>query len=420
MKRITKKGFSGVLWALLLAVTLSLTADLLTAALGRPLPLLPWAVGSGALFLLLALLPVPGQVLRGDFELVLLLLFAAAVLVGGFLVFFSHTGAYSLPETEPTALYAGRRVLIVLPEARDETALVGGLAEQYVRSGSEVWVYDCDAGEIAPFGGAAHDLSLDDALEDVQPDVVIGPMNAGAASWRGAARLLDAALDAWQPATLPLVLLGRETDASADFYSANILSTQKPAAMTDRLWESRLRLPVGAPVLSRSLLAGDLYAALVLHGALTLDEAEAALNGDRVFWLRSGSAPCPGFVKLTDSAGNFLYDYYLDARGKETFSLYTVGDAAEQVYRVAVNGERCSALFKAGKLEVSCPKGRSCTVTVTSADGLYSDTVTISNPGRFYRSTVQAAERRLLHAWENARRSANCIQFAKFAFGYAE
>lgn len=89
------------------------------------------------------------------------------------------------------------------------------------------------------------------------------------------------------------------------------------------------------------------------------------------------------FIKLQDAGGNFLYDYYIDKSGRQDFSLYAVGCPAalnEDNYRVEVQGRGCTAQMGDGLLRVYCPLGRSCVVTVTSADGRASDSVLISNP----------------------------------------
>ena len=57
-----------------------------------------------------------------------------------------------------------------------------------------------------------------------------------------------------------------------------------------------------------------------------------------------------------------------------------------------VQGEHCVVKMQEGSLDVTCPKGRLCIITVTSDDGKYWDTVVISNPGRFARETMQSVE----------------------------
>ena len=81
---------------------------------------------------------------------------------------------------------------------------------------------------------------------------------------------------------------------------------------------------------------------------------------------------------------------------------------------MSLEGERCSAKISQGRvLEVSCPKGRQCIITVTSADGRFWDTVLIANPGRYDRSTAQSIERTLLRGWSLLREGSNAWQLAQ-------
>ena len=181
-------------------------------------------------------------------------------------------------------------------------------------------------------------------------------------------------------------------------------STQKPSDLSDEDWERRLRLPVSPSTLTRSLLGATGGLSSLLGGS-DPDRAAAlsTRNGDRVFWpLDSRSSWEPDCVKLTSEAGDFVYEYYIDRRGRESFEIRTSGAAAQQVYTVRCEGDRCSAKLSGGRLEVICPKGRRCTVTLASENGLYSDTVVISNPGRFYRETAPAIERFLLKLFDEA------------------
>ena len=90
----------------------------------------------------------------------------------------------------------------------------------------------------------------------------------------------------------------------------------------------------------------------------------------------------------------------IEPLGKESFTLYTVGDA-DQPYSVSVQGDKCSArIGQERTLTISCPKNQRCIVTVTSGDGKYWDTVLISNRGRFHRITAQRLEMELRLFWE--------------------
>ena len=86
-------------------------------------------------------------------------------------------------------------------------------------------------------------------------------------------------------------------------------------------------------------------------------------------------------VKIIDSKGNFIYDYYMDESGQEDFQIYSWGCSRDvSRYRVfCIGDEGCSAKVVDGKLRVTCPEGKSCTVTVSNTDGSISDTVLIKN-----------------------------------------
>ena len=98
--------------------------------------------------------------------------------------------------------------------------------------------------------------------------------------------------------------------------------------------------------------------------------------------------PDVSFVKLTDEDGNFAYDYWIEADGEQTFLLYTAGEASadRNGYSVSCTGDGCSAVLENGNVRVVCPKGKACVVTVADAQGIYTDTVYVRNPGSLERS----------------------------------
>ena len=98
------------------------------------------------------------------------------------------------------------------------------------------------------------------------------------------------------------------------------------------------------------------------------------------------------YVKLENTAGDFVYDYYIDESGQEDFDIFTDGHAADCVYTVSCDNPDCSASIHGESVSVSCPANQECEITVSNESGKYSDTVLISNPGRFMRSTGQALE----------------------------
>ena len=120
-------------------------------------------------------------------------------------------------------------------------------------------------------------------------------------------------------------------------------------------------------------------------------------------------------IKLTDSSGDFVYDYWLSA-SSEAFTLYSIGASSDWAdYRVLCSGAGCSAEVQNGELVVSCPKGRACTVTVESiSDPSLSDTVFLSNPGFFGR----LGQRTEAFLYRNYSRLQDTAAYAILRWGY--
>ena len=438
MNMIQRKGFGGVLGALVLAAELAVLADWLAVGLrGEALPRVPWLLGAGVLFLLLALLPVRRHKLPDAARHVLMLFLIVLLGSQGILLYLRRSGGYTVLDQGKSALYAGHRVLVTVPEPGEETVLAGGVIEQYLRYGSDVsFFYTGDATEDAARAAAvSYGLPAENArvrnaaaagealgafLAERQPDVVLAAAPETGVEVPDLEALLDE-LRTEAPGYEPLVLRGflrtLGTEAPADFYAANILSTQKPArSLKGFNWEKRVRLPVDAATLSRSLPVSGTGASV-----LTADAAERAVNGDKVFWPLKPAAGEnePAFVKIQNGQEDFVYDYYIDPLGRESFTLYTVGDA-DQPYSVSVQGDKCSArIGQERTLTISCPKNQRCIVTVTSGDGKYWDTVMISNPGRFYRVTGQRLEQEFRHFWEEIVPPSNSFQLATQGWEWA-
>ena len=126
-----------------------------------------------------------------------------------------------------------------------------------------------------------------------------------------------------------------------------------------------------------------------------------------------------GFVKIQNSQGDFVYDYYVNRDGVEYFELYTVGDAPADLkdYTITCSSKDNSfAEYEDGKILVSCPVYTECTVTVTSNDGKYSDTVVFSNPGLYKRSIGQKIEQYVLDSFFYSVRLNNCFSMAREAY----
>ena len=112
--------------------------------------------------------------------------------------------------------------------------------------------------------------------------------------------------------------------AEADYYALNIASTQKQNDedyITDcgshvYNWSERLRLPVRADTLSRSLLGSGGYEVLRQYRSQdTAERANGIINGDKVFWQReSGSVSYEAEFWVSSGDGSTLNDFVLTDR----------------------------------------------------------------------------------------------------------
>lgn len=102
------------------------------------------------------------------------------------------------------------------------------------------------------------------------------------------------------------------------------------------------------------------------------------------------------FSKLTDEAGNFLYDAWTNPDGTLRLKLYCFpATGADRIAESAVSADNpcCTVTAESDSVEVSCPVNESCLVSVsTGADGAVADTIRVSNPGSGERAFVHALQ----------------------------
>lgn len=108
-------------------------------------------------------------------------------------------------------------------------------------------------------------------------------------------------------------------------------------------------------------------------------------------------------IKVVDAEDNFIYDYWMDPSGTQTFGVYTRGAVGE--YTATIQGEGCTVKTEAGKITVTCPQGSSCVLQVESLDGALSDSVLLRNPGPAYRAWVGALRTLEHHVFYNIRQT---------------
>lgn len=107
--------------------------------------------------------------------------------------------------------------------------------------------------------------------------------------------------------------------ARPDFYELNLLSTgnvfEDPYYQYPRnyRWEDRVRFPVDAATLSRSLLQSKAYETLLLYYSQeAMYQAAGIVNGDKVFWNRDTNSLCYGAeITVSSSDGTVLNDFML-------------------------------------------------------------------------------------------------------------
>lgn len=397
MKQKLREGIVRAVQSLLLAAELAILADLLFALGERGLPRSAfWFLFGGGFPVFFALRGFSRKARRT----VILSAAGAAVLallaVAAAWRALLPAAAYKAPETEPKAIFAGRRVLAVVPHEDDEFNLLGGVLEEFTAAGSEVYVVFVSTGDAAgrgeervheairslalsgvpeenviflgygdgvPEGGihiynAAPDAvtpslsgrtethaapghparregvpytrenllaDLRGAIGEIRADVIFCADYDENIDHRATALFFDEALGrilAAEPDYAPLVLKGfaysTAFHAPADFFaSVNLRSTARPASERMEngvyLWEERVRLPVDAAGLSRSLYGCRGFAAAEAYESQKLWRlAPRIINGDKVFWQRRTDSLLYGAeVRVSSGNGAELCDFRL-------------------------------------------------------------------------------------------------------------
>ena len=104
------------------------------------------------------------------------------------------------------------------------------------------------------------------------------------------------------------------------------------------------------------------------------------------------------YIKIVNQSNDFVYDYWINKKGKELFSLYSVGEAPSllaSAYTLNIDNTKCSAVIQEDKLNVACPKGERMKLTISSIGNKYSDTIVVYNPyfcQRLWNSCCQHLE----------------------------
>lgn len=121
----------------------------------------------------------------------------------------------------------------------------------------------------------------------------------------------------------------------------------------------------------------------------------AGLSEIELYYDALDSQKAEGFLMAVDANDNFVYDYILDEGHVAEFRLYCFPHG-ELMHKEDIalsfesDDETCSYSWNNDTLTVNCPKGSTCTVTV-SADGM-DTTFTVSNPTAFSRAYLTALQ----------------------------
>lgn len=94
------------------------------------------------------------------------------------------------------------------------------------------------------------------------------------------------------------------------------------------------------------------------------------------------------YIKIVNQSDDFVYDYWINSKGKESFNLYSVGDAPRLLpttYRLKIDNTKCSAVIQEEMINVVCPKGERMKLTISSIENKYSDTIVVYNPYLYQR-----------------------------------
>ena len=97
------------------------------------------------------------------------------------------------------------------------------------------------------------------------------------------------------------------------------------------------------------------------------------------------------FIKISDSDGNFVYDYYTD-KNTTDFSVYSNADLNKislEEYSVYCSNNKCSVQIIDGRIRLDCPLNEECIMSLSTNDGI-SDTIHVYHMNSFEKLKFQA------------------------------
>jgi len=393
-----KKILSGLFFSILLALEITVLADMAAAWFGFYLSRTLYLGCFAGLMVLFSFLGCwKGKGLLPAIFGVPVILAVIGLLLLLFWRSFSQDAIYRAAASDKEQLYAGRRVMLIVPHEDDEINVLGGAMEEYVKYGSQVYPVFVTNGDysgiaetryaeaiaVAESVGIPKDnvifLGYGDQWQEGGPHLYNAPSGVTLTSYAGKTQthgtlvkpafregreytidnLMEDLKDVillYRPDTIfcsdydlhidhkattlvfekvmgkilkeepdyrPEVYKGFAYTASwysvPDYFTPNIISTvdvfteplhQQPAVYR---WEERIRLPVAADALSRSIRSSGMYKVLQLHDSQhAVSQADRVINGDRVVWKRDTNSLCYG-AQIVASSGQaeLLTDFML-------------------------------------------------------------------------------------------------------------
>lgn len=327
-------------------------------------------------------------------------IFAVIILAGsaGALVWdqFGSWADYNPVDSGKKELYAERDVMVIVPHQDDELNILGGVMEEYVRYGSNVYpvfvtngdyygipetrfrealdvcahmgipkenviflgygdtwaeggphIYNAEPGVViesyhgktATYGTEAHGVfragnpySIDNYLKDLEdvilsrkPDVIfcsdydshIDHKALSMAFEKVMGKILKENPD-YRPQVFKGYAYMSAWYAQPDYYAPNILSTGNVFEVPyyqypkNYQWEERVRFPVDASLLSRSLLHSGAHETMLLYSSQDAQlHTAGVVNGDKVFWKRDTNSLCYGAEIFTSSSDSALLNDFM-------------------------------------------------------------------------------------------------------------
>lgn len=312
-----------------------------------------------------------------------------------FIIYFSFpkNSNYEDVDKNKNSIFSNHKVMIIVPHEDDDINIFGGLYEQYISYGSDVYtvfvtngdyynigekrineaidcmklcgvpeekviflgygdnwnekyphiynaseneVIESHAGKTQTYGTELHPAfneslytnynylnDLEKVILNIRPDIIycvdkdshIDHKATSLAFEKVMGRILKED-NTYKPIVLKGFAYKTAWTAKKDFYSRNILSTVEPLIEDNSQyfeWNSRVRLPIKASTISRSILGSKIYKELKCYASQNaIFEAESIINGDKVFWERpTKSLIYNSIIETTSGNSNLLNDFML-------------------------------------------------------------------------------------------------------------